>query len=111
VKRLEKKPIWAFKDSAQFLQIVKAEKEGYITATISIPNEADFLQEMEQLYLSDGTPPTTPLLPPQTALARGVADMSPAQSAHDQRPTTRAQATASTHRSGTSRGAWCSRRP
>ncbi|ELR24047.1 S1 RNA binding domain containing protein [Acanthamoeba castellanii str. Neff] len=54
VKRLEKKPIWAFKDSAQFLQIVKAEKEGYITATISIPNEADFLQEMEQLYLSDG---------------------------------------------------------
>jgi hypothetical protein len=47
--------MWAFKDSAQFLQIVKAEKEGYITVTISIPNEADFLQEMEQLYLSDGS--------------------------------------------------------
>jgi len=54
VKRLDKKPTAAFRDSAHFLQIAAAEKENFITVDITIRNEADFLQEVEQLYLSDG---------------------------------------------------------
>eukprot|EP01088_Endostelium_zonatum_P009993 TRINITY_DN2331_c0_g3_i1.p1 TRINITY_DN2331_c0_g3~~TRINITY_DN2331_c0_g3_i1.p1 ORF type:complete len:1664 (-),score=495.17 TRINITY_DN2331_c0_g3_i1:82-5073(-) len=58
VKRLEKKPVSQFKGT-QFLLIVKGEKEGFLSVTISneqVSNsdDIDLQYEMSKFYLSDG---------------------------------------------------------
>ncbi len=56
ILRIEKKPAIAF-TSIQFLEILKAEKEGFITLKVEIPqdyHENELLHEMEGLYLSEG---------------------------------------------------------
>jgi transcription elongation factor SPT6 len=58
IKRLKDKPITAFKNSDQFLMILKAEKEGFIKMTIELPPEAfekDFKKPMELCFLSEST--------------------------------------------------------
>ncbi|KAL6060672.1 Transcription elongation factor SPT6 [Balamuthia mandrillaris] len=56
VKRLDRKPAIEFRGT-QFLEILKAEKEGFLKVNITIPrkdHENDFLQETEKLYLKEG---------------------------------------------------------
>ena len=56
ILRIEKKPAQAFK-SIQFLEILKAEKEGFITFKIELPEdyqENELIKELEALYIVDG---------------------------------------------------------
>eukprot|EP01119_Soliformovum_irregulare_P007094 TRINITY_DN1949_c0_g1_i1.p1 TRINITY_DN1949_c0_g1~~TRINITY_DN1949_c0_g1_i1.p1 ORF type:complete len:1550 (+),score=544.67 TRINITY_DN1949_c0_g1_i1:1495-6144(+) len=61
VLRLNKKPVAVFSadrnNPYQFLEILKAEKEGFITVKIEIPEEGEELvmKEMEHLFLSETT--------------------------------------------------------
>eukprot|EP01130_Rhizamoeba_saxonica_P014788 TRINITY_DN6498_c0_g1_i1.p1 TRINITY_DN6498_c0_g1~~TRINITY_DN6498_c0_g1_i1.p1 ORF type:complete len:1391 (-),score=418.40 TRINITY_DN6498_c0_g1_i1:106-4233(-) len=57
IKRLKDKPADEFK-ADQFMMILEAEKNGFITKTITISEDAfkyNFLSKLEDYYLSDGT--------------------------------------------------------
>jgi len=57
IKRLRRKPRGKFKNSAQFLQILKAQKEGLVTVEVGFTQDStqsEILREMENLYCSTG---------------------------------------------------------
>eukprot|EP01102_Stenamoeba_stenopodia_P004004 TRINITY_DN1413_c0_g2_i1.p1 TRINITY_DN1413_c0_g2~~TRINITY_DN1413_c0_g2_i1.p1 ORF type:complete len:1514 (+),score=393.97 TRINITY_DN1413_c0_g2_i1:378-4919(+) len=57
IKRLRKKPRGKFEGSTQFLQILKAQKEGLITVEVGFTQDStqsEILKEMENLYCSTG---------------------------------------------------------
>lgn len=56
-KYLLKKPYNMFQRSAQFLQILTAEREGLVNSTISLPDKivSQFMNALSRAYLSDMT--------------------------------------------------------
>eukprot|EP01117_Protostelium_nocturnum_P006766 TRINITY_DN242_c0_g1_i1.p1 TRINITY_DN242_c0_g1~~TRINITY_DN242_c0_g1_i1.p1 ORF type:complete len:1509 (+),score=429.08 TRINITY_DN242_c0_g1_i1:233-4759(+) len=63
VIRIDQKPVKAMLTTLQWLELIKAEKDGFLTIKIELPfnqeyspeTETFFSKDMERLYLSDGT--------------------------------------------------------